>query len=489
MSLLRTAKTGMAWTTFSMIIRSLVSLLQIAILTRFLDKTEFGLIAIATLFIGFTQLFLDLGLSSGIIHKQNITSKQYSSMFWLNVFTGLILTIFLCVLSPIIANAYRDISLIKILILLSLTVFFASLGSQHKTVQQKEMRFKYIALIEVSCSILTFAFAVFLAVYQYGIYSLVYSTLFNALVSNLLFLTIGLYNDKNIHFHFNLCDTYPFLKIGVFSVGSQILDYLSREMDVIFISATFGKEVLGIYSLCKKLVFALYGSINPVITKVLTPLLAKMQTDKSKMQTVFYSIIQTLSLTNFPIYFLLSIFSNGILNFIYGEQYKGGAIILSILSVYYGYLSTGNPVGSLQVALGRTDSGFYWTILRILLSFIAVYIGSYFSIEVLVLCLFVVYLLSTPLAWRITIRPLIGGKLLEFYLLSFSPFLISFCLAIPLYFFLYDTSSIYLILFFSLLYLLITVIIFRVIFPKSYIISLLNSKITQTLIHFKSKYI
>ena len=71
---------GLGWSTISSIARNGVHLVQIAILTRFLAKEDFGIIAIATLFIGFTQLFLDMGISTGILHKQNITNKEYSSL-------------------------------------------------------------------------------------------------------------------------------------------------------------------------------------------------------------------------------------------------------------------------------------------------------------------------------------------------------------------------------------------------------------------------
>jgi teichuronic acid exporter len=479
MGLLINTVKGMAWTTTSTIIRSVVSLLQISILTRFLEKSEFGLIAIATLFIGFTQIFLDLGLSSGIMHKQNITSKQYSSLFWLNIFTGIILTLILIAFIPFIANAYNDTSLIPILTFLSITVFFASLGSQHRTVQQKEMRFKYIAIIEITSSTLTMVLAVILAISGYGVYSLVYSTLFNAILNNLLFLIIGLYNDKNIRLYFRLYETYPFLKIGIFSIGSQVLDYFSREIDVIFISTIFGKEILGVYSLCKKLILALYGTVNPIITKVLTPLFAKIQTDKSRIKNVFYNLIETLSLTNFPIYFLVSIFSTGILSFIYGEEYTEGAFILSILSVYYGKLSIGNPVGSLQVALGRTDAGFYWTIFRVVLTSLAIYVGSYFRIEVLVLSMLIMSFLSSPLSWRITIRPLIGGKFWEYFLLSFKPLVVTFIISIPFYIFLFNTTSIYLMIIFAVLFMLISVFANYIFFPKSYIFSILRLQILK----------
>jgi O-antigen/teichoic acid export membrane protein len=178
-------------------------------------------------------------------------------------------------------------------------------------------------------------------------------------------------------------------------------------------------------------------------------------------------------LTNFPIYFLVSIFSTGILYFIYGEEYKEGAIILSILSVYYGKLSTGNPVGSLQIALGRTDAGFYWTIFRIVLTLIAVYIGSFFSIEGLVFSMFIMSLLSIPLSWRITIRPLIGGEFWEYFFLSFKPFIVISAVSVPFYFFFYDTTSIFLMIIFAIIFILTTIVVSYKIFPKSYIINTL----------------
>ena len=279
MSLLRKTAQGMVWTTTSTIVRSVVSLLQVAILTRFLEKSDFGIVAIASLFLGFTQIFLDLGISAGIIHKQDTTPKQYSSLFWLNIIMGVLLTTILCACSPLVAKAYKEPELVKIISLLSLTVLFSAIGSQHRTVQQKKLRFKYISLVEIITSILSLVLAVALAYLNYGVYSLVYANLFHAASAGMVFLGIGLYHDRNISFHFKLSETYDYLKIGIFSIGSHILDYFSRELDIMIISATLGKETVGVYSLCKKLVLAVYGAVNPVLTKVITPIFAMIQNE------------------------------------------------------------------------------------------------------------------------------------------------------------------------------------------------------------------
>ena len=128
MGLFNVAIKGVAWSSLSTIVRSVVSLLQVSILTDYLEKSDFGIVAIATLFIGFIQIFMDLGLSIGIIHKQDITSEQYSSLFWFNVFSGGVLTLILIGLSPLVAYIYNEPILTQILSLLSLSIFFHHWG-------------------------------------------------------------------------------------------------------------------------------------------------------------------------------------------------------------------------------------------------------------------------------------------------------------------------------------------------------------------------
>ena len=294
--------------------------------------------------------------------------------------------------------------------------------------------------------------------------------MFHTLFQNLVYLIIGLYKDRNISFHFRLRDTFPFLKIGVFSVGSEVMNYFSRELDVIIISATLGKETLGLYSLCKKLIMAAYSAINPILTKVLTPMLAKLQNDIEHIKKVYYNVIETVAFANFPIFLLAAIFSYGILNYLYGSEYTEGRYVLGVLAIYYGNLTTGNPVGSLQTALGRADTGFYWNICRIAICSFAVFLGSQFSLEAVCICLFLLSLCSTPLSWRITIKPLIGGDFWEFFFVTFKPFSILFLLAVPFYIFFAEVDNIIAVALLSVLYLVICTCAMAIFFKNSFVV-------------------
>ena len=477
MSLLKETAKGMAWTTASTIVRSVVSLLQVAILTRFLEKSDFGIVAIATLFLGFTQIFLDLGISAGIMHKQDTTPKQYSSLFWLNIIMGVFLTAVLCACSPLVAKAYKEPELVKIISLLSFTVFFSALGSQHRTIQQKKMRFKYISLVEITTAVLSLVLAIALAYMQFGVYSLVYANLFHTASAGLLFLGIGLYHDRNISFHFKLSETYDFLKIGVFSVGSHVLDYFSRELDILIISATLGKEVTGVYSLCKKLVMAIYGAVNPILTKVITPILATIQKEKERVRQLYYDIVESLALFNMPVYCLIAIFSTGILKYLYGDQYMDGSLVLAFTALTYGVNTTGSPVGSLQIALGRTDSGFYWTIIRIIATSIAIYIGSLFSIDAIALSLLILNFVVNPLFWKITIKPLIGGTYLEFFKVSLFICIVVIVTALPLYALCHSLTMVVVCFAIGIIYLSLYMFILFKFFPDIYVVKVLTDRV------------
>jgi len=478
MSLLKETAKGVVWTTASTVVRSVVSLLQVAILTRFLEKSDFGIVAIASLFLGFTQIFLDLGISAGIMHKQDTTPKQYSSLFWLNIIMGVLLTAILCACSPLVAKAYKEPELVKIISLLSFTIFFSALGSQHRTIQQKKMRFKYISLVEIITAVLSLALAVVLAYKQYGVYSLVYANLFHTASAGLIFLGIGLYHDRNISFHFKLSETYDYLKIGVFSIGSQVLDYFSRELDILIISATLGKEVTGVYSLCKKLVMAIYGAVNPILTKVITPIFALIQKEKDRVRQLYYDIVESLALINMPIYCLIAIFATGILKYLYGDQYIDGALVLAFISLTYGVNTTGNPVGSLQIAMGRTDSGFYWTICRIIFTSIAIYIGAQFDINAIALSMLILNFVVNPVFWRITIKPLIGGGYWEYFRVSLLICLIVMGSALPLYAVFHNMTTVWLCLLIGLFYAVIYAFVIIKFCPKTYVVRLLGERVS-----------
>jgi O-antigen/teichoic acid export membrane protein len=115
------------WTTAAMAFRVGLSFVQVAIVARLLNPSDFGLMALCGAVMAFVQIFADMGVSNAIVHHRDISRDQISSLYWLNILSGLALTMLMIVASPFISAMYDEPRLLPILILMSTTL--APLGS------------------------------------------------------------------------------------------------------------------------------------------------------------------------------------------------------------------------------------------------------------------------------------------------------------------------------------------------------------------------
>ena len=82
---------GLKWTGTSSILKSIFLILQYSVLARFLPAEAFGLIAMAMFVVNFSNIFVEMGLTSAILHKEHVTIFQFSSIYWLNIIISVIL--------------------------------------------------------------------------------------------------------------------------------------------------------------------------------------------------------------------------------------------------------------------------------------------------------------------------------------------------------------------------------------------------------------
>lgn len=422
MNLRKTAVSGIKWTTVGTIGRALFQLLQVSILTRFLPKEAFGLVAMALFVVHFSNIFVHMGMTSAILHRQNATKNEYSSIYWLNIFISLFLYAILFFCAPVVARFYEEPELRMLVPILSANLLLMASGRQHRTILQKQFQFKAIAITELISILIGLIAATLLAINDFGVYSLVYSTLLASLISNSLFLIQNLRLNP-IRFHFRLKETKPFLKIGGFTMGSNLLDFFSRETDILIIGKMLGAESLGVYSLAKLIARKLLTVINPIVTSVLSPLLSSIQKEKERLKASFLKVIKYLAYINFPVYILIAVASKEILHIVYGPAYAESYPVLSFLAFAYCLAALSNPVGSLQIATGRTDIGFKWTMLRVLITPPVIFAGALINIEAVAAFYAILSFLFIIPLWFIQLRPMASIKLKEYLMQFYKPLL------------------------------------------------------------------
>jgi O-antigen/teichoic acid export membrane protein len=424
---------GLKWSSVGTIGLAVFQLLQISILTRLLPKEAFGLIALALLVVNFTNIFVEMGLTSAIFYKQNATTKEYSSLYWLNIMISVFLYIVLFLLSKLIAVFYNEFELVNVIRVLSLNIIFISIGKQHKALLQKKLEFNVVAKIDLFSYLVGLLLAVYLAWKGYGVYSLIYSTLITSLLSSVMLLFIRL-SDDPIELHFSFKDTKPFMKVGGYSLGSDILDYFSREIDIIIIGKFIGTEFLGVYSLAKQISLKAYSIMMPIIFNVFNPMLSTLNRDKERMEEYFLKIVYGVTNITFPVYLCIILAATEILTMLYGSNYKEGAITLIALSVFQASFTIVKPSGSLQIATGRTDVGFLWTIFRNVMTIIVLFIAiSFFDVHLIPVFLAALSIVLVFLLWSLQIKRMTSIKFKSYILQFIYPLIVmSFVLLIKI---------------------------------------------------------
>ena len=76
------------------------------ILSRIYSPEDFGVLGMANVFIVFTQVFINLGLSNALVQKQETTQTQESTIFYLNLLIGIGLSLILFFSSDLISIFY-----------------------------------------------------------------------------------------------------------------------------------------------------------------------------------------------------------------------------------------------------------------------------------------------------------------------------------------------------------------------------------------------
>lgn len=410
---------GVKWVSVSTITFAILGLLKISVLTRYLDAPDFGLMALVTFVLGFMNLFMDMGLTSAILHKQDISNDEYASLYWINIIFSMALFGMISLVSPYFALFYEEPRLTVLIRIMAISVMLSALGSQFKTVEQKHLNFKLIAIVDIIGAIFGLGVGIVMAIKDFGVYALVYAALTQYAISNIIYFVKGLWG-REIIFHFRYNETKPFLKIGIYQVGGQVVNYFNRDLDILIIGKFFGSEVLGGYSLAKQLVQRPMQILNPIITKVASPVLALFQSDKNELKTKFLSFLNIVATANFTAYGLLAFLAYPIVLILYGNDFTHIVILVQILSAYMFIRSVASPVGSLVVATGRTDFEFYWNLFVLLVSPIAIFIGAQYSVEIVAFSLVIVMTILLIPAWRLLVYNLCGANLIE-YLTSYIP--------------------------------------------------------------------
>jgi PST family polysaccharide transporter len=347
------------------------------LLARLLNPADFGLITMVAVITGFAILFLDLGFGAVVIQKQDIQDLHLSSIFWLNIVLGIILTIIIIALSPWIAQFYNEPQLRPVTILLSLNFIIASFGIVHLALLQKHFEFRKLMIVETLAMFISGAIGVGMAFLGYGVWSLVWRSLSLTILTVFFTWVIGFWTPKLV---FDLSAVKSLIGYSSNLLGFNTVNYWTRNIDDLLVGRFIGSASLGVYNKAYQLMLLPLTQVSAVVSRVMFPVLSSIQEDKDLVKKVYLQAVSYVALLTFPMMLGLLVVADSFVLAFFGDQWSAVVPILQLFCVVGLVQSISTTTGWLYLSQGQTDWMFRWGLFAGIVKTIGILIGLKYGI-------------------------------------------------------------------------------------------------------------
>lgn len=322
------------------------------VLARLLFPEQFGLIAMLSLFIAVAQSFLDSGFGAALIQKREVTLADTCSIFYFNIFVGIVAAGILCLFAPWIAAFYNQPILTPLTRVLSLIIVISSFGLIQTTILTKQIDFKTQTKISLIAGTISGIIGIILALKDFGVWSLVVQQ-----ISAAFFRTVSLWFFSP--WRPELIFSLKALK-EMFGFGSRLLfsDLLNRIFDNIYllvIGKLFSATDLGFFSRAKNLEELPSQTLASVVGRVTFPVFSSIKDDPVRLKRGLRKALTTLVLVNFPMMIGLAVVAHPLVMVLLTDKWSESIPYFQLLCVA-GVLYPVHLINlNLLQALGRSD--------------------------------------------------------------------------------------------------------------------------------------
>ena len=337
------------------------------ILARILLPAEYGLMAMLVIFFALAVVFADAGLSSGLIQRKEISNDEETSVFILNITAGMLLTLLLCVLSPLVAIFFRQPLLTMLLCVSSLQIFISSFGIVQYALLTRNLDFKKQAIISIVTSLISGTVGILMAWKGFGVWSLVGLSLTNSIINVALVWILYSWRPKG-RFHWScIRSLWPFSSR---LLASQLLNTVFTNLYSIVIGRLYKPADLGYFTRASSISQLPANAIGGIVGRVTFPVFSSMQDNAFNLKANFRKTLRAVAALHFPAMIWLAAVSEPLVKCLLTDKWLPCVSYLQILC----FSALLHPLHAMHLnilmALGRSDLFFKLEVVKKILTVI-----------------------------------------------------------------------------------------------------------------------
>jgi O-antigen/teichoic acid export membrane protein len=306
------------------------------------------------------------------VQRREINHEQVSLLFWINTLWGCALAVATAATARLFAGLYGEPRLTAIIVALSTGFIFFGVGSQHRALLKRQMRFTAIAVTELIALVPGVLIALVLAWLGFRYWALVYMRLATGLFTTLGVLLACGWRPGRPRWS---AQVRPLLTFGSHLTGLSVLAYLTRYADNLLIGWFGGARALGLYYKAYQMLLVPSQQFGTPLSGVVIPTLSRLQLDPQRFVAYYRRSILLSAAVGMPPIAFLFISAGWVVPLLLGDQWAECVPLFRALALAAFVSPLDFGAAWVVVPLGRPDRQFKWTLFSTLFTLAGFFVG------------------------------------------------------------------------------------------------------------------
>jgi lipopolysaccharide exporter len=331
MAMDRKALSSVPWTLLNYAVNKVIKLATTLILARILAPDDFGVVALATLVIGMTSLFKDLGLSGALVVRQDLDEYAQGTVFGLMLASGALITAAIVGLASPMASLLDMERLDSVLQVMGVAVLLGSVGWFYETIFQRDLEFRRIFVAQVYQNVFYAGLALGLAIAGAGVWSIVV-----AFVASTVIYAIALVSSAPVRIRprWDLAVVKDVFQTGRGFLAQGVLGFIQQDIDKFAVGGILGSAQVGFYTMSYRLAELPYMAIADPVARVTFPEFARLHHEGGDVKRAFLSVLRLIAIVTVPIGALMSGAAAPFVGTVLGDKWTPMIASMAVLGVW-----------------------------------------------------------------------------------------------------------------------------------------------------------
>lgn len=318
------------WLGLARLIGQVVAVSISVIVVRLLDPADYGVMAVALVFLGLILLLNELGMGAALVQQEHLENHEIERVFGLLLIVNLALYALVYLTAPSIASFFKEPRITPIIQVVALRLPLIALVVIPRAMLQRGLKFRALSMVDLVGMVTASLGTLVLALLGFGVWALACGVLFGAVVE-----VVGMYMVSRfwVRPRFSLRGMRRQATFGGYLTLDRLIWYTYTRADAVIVGRLIGNEALGLYYIAKKFAGLPVEMSGGIFTQVGFAAYSRIQHDMPQFRLHYRKVARMASAVSFPVCFGLSAVAPEAVPVILGSNWVEAVVPMQLIAL------------------------------------------------------------------------------------------------------------------------------------------------------------